>query len=337
MKMMFSRKKGLLLVAVGLLVICSSWGFLMHRTITQLSVYQLPKEVQPFFYQNMEYLVRHSVRPDERRNSDSTEATKHFIDFEAYGEDAVHKMPFDWNAAVAIYNKDSLLKYGYVPYWVIVMKDRLTNAFRKGLKDSILFYAADMAHYIEDAHVPLHTTINYDGQLSNQKGIHSLWESVVPEVTFDQFSLKADKKASYLKNPEKEIWKAVRHTFTLVPAVLEGEREVSKQFTDSTKYRYQKRNGRDFRYYTTNFAKAYGKLLEPTINKQALRAANLVADFWYTAWVDAGKPNLTPLLTKNWDAQAQEKLQSEIRAYRKNELLKKELLLSKKEGSKGGE
>lgn len=327
----------ILLVAVCSVVICSSWGFLMHRTITQLSIYQLPKEIQPFFHQNMDYLVRHSVRPDERRNSDSTEATKHFIDFEAYGEDAAHQMPFNWNAAIAAYSEDSLLKYGYVPYWVMVMKERMTNAFRKGLRDSILFYAADMAHYIEDAHVPLHTTINYDGQLSNQKGIHSLWESVVPEVTIDQFTLMGYKNASYLRNPEKEIWTTVRHTFTLVPAVLESEKNLSKQFTDSTKYRYQKRNGRDYRYYTSDFARAYGQLLEPTINTQAISAANLVADFWYTAWVDAGKPSLTPLLTKNWDEQAQEKLKAEIKAYRKNELLKKELLLSKKEGNRGGE
>lgn len=331
------RKKLIALILVAFFVVCSSWGFLMHRTITQLSVYQLPGEIQPFFYQNLDYLVRHSVRPDERRNSDSTEATKHFIDFEAYGENAATTMPTDWDAAIARYTKDSLLKYGYVPYWVMVMKDRLTNAFRSRAKDSILFYAADMAHYIEDAHVPLHTTINYDGQLTGQKGLHSLWESMVPELSIDAFNLKAAKKAAYLENPEMEIWKAVRHSFTLVPAVLETERNVSRIFTDSTKYRYQKRNGRDVRNYTREFALAYGQRLELTINEQAIRSANMVADFWYTAWVDAGKPDLQNLLTKSWDDAAEKKLKAEKKAYRKNNLLKQGLLLSKKETSRGGE
>ena len=124
------KNKLLLSALVGTLVICSSWGFLMHRTITQLSVYQLPTEMQPFFHQNLDYVVRNSVRPDQRRNSDSTEDTKHFIDFEAYGKDAPVRMPTKWKAAVAKFTEDTLLKYGYVPYWGVVMQDRLTNAFR---------------------------------------------------------------------------------------------------------------------------------------------------------------------------------------------------------------
>jgi hypothetical protein len=285
----------------------------------------------------MDYLVRYSVRPDERRNKDSTEATKHFIDFEAYDLVPPYQMPTKWEVAVANYTKDTLLKYGYVPYWVMVMKDQLTNAFRSENRDSILFYAADLAHYIQDAHVPLHTTINYDGQLTNQKGLHSLWESLVPELTLDQFTLKAQKKARYLRNPEDAIWKAVRHSFTLVPGVLDTERQVSTSFSDTTKYHYQTRNGREQRYYTREFALAYAKRLEPTINQQALHSANLVADFWYTAWVDAGKPDLQKLMTKTFDDAANEQLKKEVKVYRKNGLLKEGLLLSKKDNNRGSE
>jgi hypothetical protein len=325
------RTRLLLCITLIILIFCSSWGFLMHRTVTQLSVYQLPKEIQPFFHQNMDYLVRNSVRPDQRRSSDSTEDTKHFIDFEAYGEDAANQMPMNWDEAVKKYTKDSLVKYGYVPYWIIVMQERLINAFKNGNKDSVLFYATDLAHYIQDAHVPLHTTLNYDGQLTNQKGLHSLWESVVPELTLESFNLKADKKADYLKNPQKAIWKALQNSFKLVPRVLEAEREASVSFTDSTKYRYQNRNGRNVRSYTREFALAYAEKLGPTINKQAIRSANLVADFWYTSWVDAGKPDLNKIMTKKWEAGDDEKLQNETKAYRKNELLKKGWLLSKKD------
>lgn len=333
--MKVSKSRMLLCIALSILILCSSWGFLMHRTVTQLSVYQLPKQMRPFFYQNMDYFVRNSVRPDQRRSNDSTEDTKHFIDFEVYG-DAADKMPMDWNDAVRKYTKDSLLKYGYVPYWIMVMQERLTNAFRKEMKDSILFYATDLAHYIQDAHVPLHTTMNYDGQLTNQKGLHSLWESVVPELTLNNFDLKADKKANYLKHPEKAIWKALRNAFSMVPRVLEAEQEASIGFTDSTKYRYQLRNGRNVRYYTKEFALAYSKKLGASINKQAIYSANLVADFWYTAWVNAGKPDLNKLMTKKWEAVDDEKFKNERKAYRNNELLKKGWLLSKKD-EKGSE
>ncbi|HUC83061.1 MAG TPA: zinc dependent phospholipase C family protein [Flavisolibacter sp.] len=325
------QSKLVLMAALVVLVVCSSWGFLMHRTLIQLSVYQLPAEMQPFFYQNREELVRHSVRPDQRRNTDNTEDTKHFIDFEAYGKNAASQMPTKWQAAVRRYSEDTLLKYGYAPYWVVEMQKRLTAAFRKGNKDSILFYATDLAHYIHDAHVPLHTTLNYDGQLTNQKGLHSLWESMVPELTLNEFDLRGNKKATYLQSAEKAIWKAVRQAHTLVPNLLEAERRVSRQFTDSTKYRTQTRNGKESRSYTSAFGRAYAKALEPTVNRQAIRAANLVSDFWYTAWVDAGKPNLQKMLTKSWSKSDSKQLQQEVDAYNKNELLKKDLLLSKKE------
>ena len=43
--------------------------------------------------------------------------------------------------------------------------EKLTSAFKSKNKDSILFYAADLGHYVGDLHVPLHITNNYDGQL----------------------------------------------------------------------------------------------------------------------------------------------------------------------------
>lgn len=321
-----------LLAAVAL--IGSGWGFLMHRTTTQLSVYQLPTEMQPFFHRNLEYLVKNSIRPDQRRSTDKTEEFKHYIDLEGYGPNAVNEMPLTWDAAVARYTSDSLNKYGYVPYWVVEMQKRLTAALRKRDRDSVLFYAADLAHYIQDAHVPLHTTLNYDGQLTNQKGLHSLWESTVPELFLAQYDLEGRNKARYVKQPAKEIWKVVRQSFALVPDVLRIEREVSVSFVDSTKYRVQLRNGREVRSYSTAFARAYGQRIQKTVNNQALRAANLLADFWYTAWVDAGKPDLTALLQKQWEPADEEQRVKEVKAYRKNQLLKNGWLLSRKEGPK---
>jgi hypothetical protein len=116
-------------------------------------------------HKEMNNLVSNSTRPDIRRNTDKTEATKHFIDLEAYGPNAANMMPLDWANAVKKYNEDTLLKYGYVPYVIVNQLEKLTNAFRSKNKDSILFYAADLGHYIGDAHVPLHTTLNYDGPL----------------------------------------------------------------------------------------------------------------------------------------------------------------------------
>jgi len=325
-------KQGLRLgILLVLIVSCCSWGFLVHRTINQLAVYELPGEMQPYFYRNMEYLVKNAPRPDERRNQDSTEATKHFVDLEMFEHAGDAPMPMRWEDAVARYGKDSLLEYGYVPYHIMSTKEKLTQAFRSLNSDSILFYAADLGHYIGDAHVPLHTTANYDGQLTNQKGMHSLWESMIPEMELEQYKLKSKHKAKYLKDPAAAIWKGVRQAAALLPEMFAQETAVSKQFTDSTKYRVQIRRGKEVKSYSSGFAKAYSAALKKTINEQLLRSADMIADFWYTAWVDAGKPDLSSITKPAFSETDKTKLDEEKKAFKKNELIEKKMLISRKQ------
>lgn len=319
------------------LIFCSSWGFLVHRTINQLAIYELPKDMQSFFYTNKDYLVKNAPRPDLRRNEDSTEAPKHFINLEMFGDSAAWKMPLKWDEAVKQFGKDRLEKYGYVPYYIIIMKNRLTNAFKLGNRDSILFYAADLGHYIGDANVPLHSSVNYDGQLTNQKGLHNLWESMIPELELDQYQLHDRHKAGYLAEPEKAIWSAVRHAYELTKDVFEQEKEASKNFTDSAKFRVQMRNGREIKSFTPEFAKAYSQRLGETINDQLLNSADLIADFWYTAWVDAGRPDLSALLTKPFGRKERKTMKKEFKAYRRGELIEKKLLIARQQNGNSGQ
>lgn len=319
------KKSILALSLVAMVVGLSSWGFLVHHTTTQLAIYELPKAIQPFFYTHMKGLVKDCTRPDERRNSDPTEATKHFIDMEAYGDSAAYKMPTNWDDAIAKYGKDSLLKYGYVPYHIIAMKTKLTEAFKAKDTAKILFFSADIAHYIEDAHVPLHTSLNYDGQLTNQKGLHALWESVTPEVELGTYNLCSRHKATYLNNPEEALWADVRATNKLLVNVFAKEKELTARFPDSLKYKTVFKYGRNIKYYTDAFAKAYGESLTPSINEQLIKSADLVADFWYTAWVDAGKPDLDVYLVRAERKQHR----IELRSFKRNHLLQDNLLLAK--------
>ncbi len=324
------------MVLIIVLIVTGSWGFLVHKTVHQLAVYELPKEMIPFFYQNMDNIVSNAPRPDIRRNQDSTEAPKHFVDLEIYEKPGTPKMPMDWAAAVKLYSKDSLLKYGDLPYHIIYMKEKLTEAFRKGNKDSILFYATDIGHYIGDANVPLHTSENYDGQLTNQKGLHSLWESFIPEIEIGNYNLYSPHQATYLKQPSIAIWIAIRRAAALVPGMLLKEKEVSKDFTEDKKFRVQVRNGRESKSYTTEFAKAYAAALKNTVNEQLLHSADLVADFWYTSWVDAGKPNLAGI-TNDWSAETQARLDAELRSFKDNKLIENKLLISKKANTRTAE
>jgi len=324
--------KKITLAAIALLL-CSvmsyGWGFFGHKLVHQLAIYGLPKQMQGFFYKNQDYLVQKSVRPDERRNNDPHEAPRHFIDIDVYGEDAVNTMPQEWKAAAERYSADTLIKYGIVPWHVMVMKAKLTEAFRSQNADSILFYAADLGHYIADAHVPLHTTVNYDGQMTNQKGLHSLWESKVPEMQAKAYILN-NGKAEYLENTEDAIWNVVRDSHKLFPQVLEMEKEASKNFTPETKYVSVERYGKVRQYYSDEFAEAYAKLLNPTVAYRLEAAAEMVSNFWYTSWVDAGKPDLTKLMGGELSKAEKKQLKQEKKAWKKNQLFEKELVIAAK-------
>ncbi|MDB5192303.1 MAG: hypothetical protein JWQ96_1866, partial [Segetibacter sp.] len=104
--MKFIYKASLSLILSVILITGSGWGFLVHRTVHQLAVYELPGKMQRFFYRNMENVVNNAPRPDTRRNADSTEASKHFIDLEPFGDSAAWKMPLTWNEAVVKFSKD---------------------------------------------------------------------------------------------------------------------------------------------------------------------------------------------------------------------------------------
>lgn len=314
-------------VLVFAIVTCfCSWGYLVHRTIHQLAIYKLPSPIQPFFYSNQAILVQDAPRPDQRRASDKTEGSKHFIDLEYYGDSVKYALPQTWEEAIKKYPPDTLHKYGTSPYNIIDVYNKLVKAFSNKQKDSILFYAADLGHYIADAHVPLHTSLNYDGQLTNQQGVHDLWETTVPELVLPEYNLYSKKKAKYITSITQATWDIIWHTHSLLPEMFAQEIEVSKQFNDSTKYEWKIRWGKNRRFYSSDFARAYNKALGNSINKQLLLSAENIASFWYSAWVDAGKPDLTTLIDTPVN---NKKLKGELKLYKKNKLIESGKLIAK--------
>jgi hypothetical protein len=328
MKKYFNRSILFFSCFIIIISLCS-WGFYVHETATQIAVYQLPKHLRRFFFANIDSVTANAIRPDKRRSMDKGENPKHFIDIENYGENAMVSMPRSWQTAFKKYSFDTLKRYGYVPYQILIEYDSLVHAFKQNKADSIIFYADDLAHYIEDANVPLHTTNNYDGQLTNQKGLHALWESAIPELALNNYYLHSKHKAKYIKDKPAAIWNAIKRAHDLLPEMFEKEKEVAANFPDSSKYKTVMRYGRKTKVYTDAFAKQYAAALGSSINDQVINSANMVSDFWYSAWVDAGKPNLKNLYQFN--KKDKKKFCKELKAYKKNRLLQNDLLKAKKE------
>ena len=126
-----------------------------------------------FYKKNIQYLEEASVNPDRRRYAVEDEAAKHYIDLDDYGDSAAFKLPRYWNDAIKKYSEDSLQARGIVPWHINRMYYQLKDAFLLKDPQRILRVSAELGHYVADANVPLHTTRNYDGQLTGQNGIHA--------------------------------------------------------------------------------------------------------------------------------------------------------------------
>lgn len=194
---------------------------------------------------------------------------------------------------------DHFSEHGILPYHLLKMQRDLTEAFRTKSTARILRLSAEMGHYIGDAHVPLHTTMNYNGQLTNQTGLHAFWESRLPELYADAEYDFFVGKAQYIENQRDYFWNIVLESHQLLDSVLLIEKELSQIFPPDKQYCYEERLGQTIRTQCEGYARAYHERMNGMVEKRMRDAILATASSWYTAWVDAGQPNLAQLLSPN--------------------------------------
>jgi hypothetical protein len=211
------------------------------------------------------------------------------------------------------FTEDTLQAYGILPWHIYRTYYQLKDAFLVRDPEKILRISADIGHYIADAHVPLHTTQNYDGQLSGQTGIHAFWESRLPELFAGGYNFFVG-KASYLDNPQLAAWKAVASAHHALDSVLGNEKALSLRAKG--KYSFETKGRQTQRVYSREYAEAYHDLLAGMVERQMRRAIRLTGDFWFTAWVDAGQPDLNSLIGYVPTAEELRKRREELRRWR---------------------
>ncbi|GAA0194597.1 hypothetical protein GCM10009122_58170 [Fulvivirga kasyanovii] len=292
------------------------WGFYAHQQINRLAVFTLPVEMIGFYKYHIQYITENAVNPDKRRYAVEGEEPRHFIDIDVYGDSAVYKMPRYWQDAVEKFTEDTLNAYGIVPWHVNLMRYRLTDAMRIGDVKAILVLSADLGHYIADANVPLHTTQNYNGQLTGQHGIHGLWESRLPELFSSEYDFFVG-KARYIDNPQLEIWNGVIQAHEALDSVLNFERKLTQDTGSDKKYAFETRGNATVQVYSSDFSKAYHKMLNGMVERQMRKAVAMVGNFWYTCWVDAGQPDLDKLIGFEFSEEELEKRKAELMEWKK--------------------
>ncbi|MBK7566289.1 MAG: S1/P1 Nuclease [Bacteroidetes bacterium] len=308
----------LLSVIVTFAAAPTPWGFWGHQRINKMALYTLPEDLFGFYKPYIEYITEHAVDPDKRRYAFKEEAPRHYIDVDHYGESPFPAIPRKWNDAVVKFSEDSLNAYGIVPWHIERMMFRLTKAFQDKDINYILKTSADLGHYVGDVHVPLHCTENYNGQKTNQVGIHGFWESRIPEMMGENFDYLTG-KAEFIPDINAKVWEIVLKSHSMVDSVLGMEKQLNAEFPSDQKYSYETRGASTVRVYSKEYTEKYNDMLDNMVERRMRESIITLGSFYLTAWINAGKPNLTGIEVRAWTAEELKEMEELDNAFKKGE------------------
>ncbi len=254
----------------------SAWGDKGHRLVCTLALEGLPPGPRAWYAGREAEVEEHASDPDHWRQ-DRKEGPRHYFDMEPYGGPG--HLPRTLGEARARIGGDYYRK-GVVP-WIIQDRWRdLVEAFRSGDGARVALATSILSHYVADAHVPLHTTENHDGQLTDQRGIHSRWETGLVERFIRPGDLEAMPAEADPAFPD-HTWDWLRASHALVPRLLEDDRKA-----DRTTPRGKGGKRRTQAYWAIFWAKQ-----GPVVKQQLQLAGRHLGDAILNAWIEAGKPS----------------------------------------------
>jgi hypothetical protein len=262
---------------IGAWFLLSSWGFTGHKSISE--------GAEKSFHQSMEQLkmwvdviAMHSGDADKRKSWDDTEGIKHYIDMDNYpGFDSLGFVPHYYDSAVALYGESFVKQQGTLPWATLITYDSLVAAFSCSDFDKAVLLAADLSHYVADGHMPLHLTVNYNGQLTGNKGIHSRYESsminrYIAHIQFDSVGIEL------LTDVRDYVFDYMYSCYPYVDSIL-----IADNYARTI----------DANTSSSAYLAAMWDSTENFTNKLFSDASVAFATMFYNAWYEAGSPDLT--------------------------------------------
>jgi hypothetical protein len=251
------------------------WGGATHVYIAQHYSQHLPATIDGLRVYD-DVVAQHVNDPDTRKSYTPGEAEKHYIDIDAYPEFFTGRLSHDLGTLEAEYGPATVVARGVLPWAVGDETVALTQQFAAQQWGAAALTIADLCHYVGDATQPLHCTQNYDGQLTGNYGIHSRYESEMMSAHIGDLQTPP-RTVTYRASPVDAIFDVIGASWSDVATVLDGDN--SARAASGGPY--------DATYYAALWA-ATQSVTRERINEATVVTASLV----YTAWVDAGRPEV---------------------------------------------
>jgi hypothetical protein len=254
------------------------WGGLAHRIITQKAMENLPAEMN-FPAAWRQYIIEHCTDPDIRKDETPGEEERHYIDIDFYEEFNRGEMITSKQELIDKYGVEKVIEMGVLPWAIMETYRNLVSAFQQKNFDDILLFSSDLAHYVEDASQPLHVILNYNGKLSNQRGIHSRYETVMIEMYEDELWQKLTLKPAEKMNLDLDsIFDYISDSNSLSPVIFAADLHALK-YTQNHEEKY------DEEYYKLLWFKT-GYITKIRFEE----AINVLSSLIYSAYLEAGHP-----------------------------------------------
>ena len=232
---MKNHARDLSVLAVGLLVTLTSslafaWGKMGHDLSTRVAAHLLSETTKKTFFKSHTVdLGYYSNVPDlvwKKPATYEVEWTNHFMDMEIFerelkkaieeGRWSAKEDPYDLARAAFDAKFPTITQQAGRAFWrirefekrlqktseLLRQKDILKEE-RHNLQLEWLTVAGTMAHYVTDLSQPLHVTENYDGQMTEQKGIHGHFEDTLVDELWPSIDMQVYKDAQKLWDKEQ--------------------------------------------------------------------------------------------------------------------------------------
>jgi hypothetical protein len=283
----------------------NSWGFEAHKKITELAIdiilnlqsvkgveQQKFNSLKKFLEANKATIIERCIEPDMVRNELKDEQFNHFIDIDRYGSYPFEELPRDKRKAIEKFGFENVQKNGLLPWRIAEVMDSLGEAISNQSNEKMLRYFSWIAHYVEDAHQPLHVAENYDGQLTNQPGIHSRFETELVKHMISKNGLNFNPKrlASELVNFEpisdkvKFAFDIVLESYKYIEPILEADRFAKDKIPVEKLYRVEKRDGRTRYIYSDDYYSIMNERLGSLVLSRMEKSAVRLAYIWLNVW-----------------------------------------------------
>lgn len=251
-----------------------AWGPKAHLLVTRWAMQTLPAPLQGYFEAYRQDILDHVNDPDAWMAKDRFEQPRHYIYLDTYGRFPYLRLPHSYKAAIRLYGAKKVGQSGTLPWQIGEFSLRLTDDMRQHKWTQARTDAAVLGYYIADANDPLDTTQNYDGQLTGEAGLAARFGVNLID-RYQNFILFRPHPAEKIGDPTEFAFDTILEANTWVDNILLADRRALDDLPD----------------YNDDYYDRFYSAVSPIVMRQLSGAAHDIGSYWYTAWLNAGKPS----------------------------------------------